>query len=198
MPAKPVHCPWEPTPIQYGTKAQDCLPEDNSPPLDKDSIKMIQQQQVVGSFLYYSHATDPTIPVALNELASLQTNATKATMKRCKHFLDYMATHLDTKIRYYASDMVLNVHSDASYLSVANAHSRAAGYYFFRSVPKDRQPIKLNGAIHVLCTILKFVAASAAEAELGVLFHNAKEAKKVLWLTLEELGHKQPPALQFT
>jgi hypothetical protein len=105
MPSKPVHCPWEPTPIQYGSKTQGCLPQDDSPPLDKDGIKLIQQ--VVGSFLYYCRATDPTIPVALNELASLQTAATENTMKRCKHFLDYMATHPDAKIRYYASDMVL-------------------------------------------------------------------------------------------
>ena len=113
-------------------------------------------------------------------------------MKRCRHFLDYMATHPNAKLRYYASDMVLNIHSDASYLSSPNARSWAAGYYFLGSVPKNRQPIKLNGAIHVLCTVLKLVASSAAEADLGALFLNAKEAK-ILRLTLEELGHKQPP-----
>ena len=95
-----------------------------------------------------------------------------------------MATHPNAKLRYYASDMVLNVHSDASYLSAPNARSRAAGYYFLGSVPKKHQPIKLNGAIHVLCTVLKLVASSAAEAELGALFLNSKEAK-VLRLTLE-------------
>ena len=106
--------------------------------------------------------------------------------------MDYMWTHPDAKIRYYASDMVLNVHSDASYLSAADAKSRAAGFFFLGSIPINNKPIKLNGAIHVLCTILKFVAASAAEAELGALFLNAKEAK-VMRLTLEELGHPQPP-----
>jgi len=106
--------------------------------------------------------------------------------------MDYMWTHPDAKIRYYASDMVLNVHSDASYLSAADAKSRAAGFFFLGSIPINSKPIKLNGAIHVLCTILKFVAASAAEAELGALFLNAKEAK-VMRLTLEELGHPQPP-----
>jgi hypothetical protein len=55
-------------------------------------------------------------------------------------------------------------------------------------------PIKLNGAINVICLTLKFVVASAAKAELGALFHNAKEAK-ILRITLEELGHKQPPSL---
>jgi hypothetical protein len=45
------------------------------------------------------------------------------------------------------------------------------------SLPRNGDPIKLNGAIHVSCTIRKLVAASAAEAELGVLFLNAQEAK---------------------
>jgi hypothetical protein len=58
-------------------------------------------------------------------------------------------------------------------------------------LPVDSDPIKLNGAIHITCTILKLVAASAAEAELGV-FLNAQEAK-VLCLTLDKLGHPQLP-----
>ena len=63
--------------------------------------------------------------------------------------------------------------------------------FFLGSVPRDGDPIKLNGAIHITCTILKLVAASAAEAELGALFLNAQEAK-VLRLILTELGHPQP------
>jgi hypothetical protein len=98
----------------------------------------------------------------------------------------------DAKIRYPASDMILNVHSDASYLSAPRAHSRAGGYFFLGSIPANGDPIKLNGAIHITCTILKLVAASAAKAELGALFLNAQEAK-ILRLTLDELGHPQPP-----
>ena len=78
--------------------------------------------------------------------------------------LDYMSTHPDAKIRYYASEMILNVHLDVLYLSATNAQSRAAGVFFLGSLPCDGRPIKLNGAIHILCTMLKFVAASAAEA----------------------------------
>ena len=113
-------------------------------------------------------------------------------MKRCKQFLDYMSTHPEATIRFYPSEMVLNVHSDASYLSAHDAKSRAAGVYFLGSISRDGRPIRLNGVIHVLCAILKFVAASAAEAELGALFLNAKQAK-IIRLTLEELGHPQPP-----
>ena len=43
------------------------------------------------------------------------------------------------------------------------------------------------------CAILKLVAASAAEAELGALFLNVQEAK-VIRLILQELGHPQPPS----
>eukprot|EP00804_Cyclotella_cryptica_P014612 CCRYP_012661-RA/>CCRYP_012661-RA protein AED:0.22 eAED:0.22 QI:0/0/0/1/0/0.33/3/0/717 len=190
LPKKPVNAPWEPYPIKYGKPIQETLPHDNSPPLSKQNITHIQQ--IVGSFLYYARATDPTIPHALSELATQQSQATEQTLKRCHHFLDYMATHPDARIRYYASDMVLNVHSNASYLSVKNAKSRAAGIFFLGSLPKNIQPIRLNGAIAVLCTILKFVAASVAEVELGALFLGAKEAK-IIRLTLEELGHPQPP-----
>ena len=70
--------------------------------------------------------------------------------------------------------------------------SRAGGYFFLGSTPRDNQDIQLNGNIHITCAILKLVAASAAEAELGALFLNAQEAR-ILRLTLLELGHPQPP-----
>jgi hypothetical protein len=87
--------------------------------------------------------------------------------------------------------MILNVHSDASYLNAPNACSHAGGYFFLGSTPHDGSPIQINGAVHVTCTILKLVAASAAEAEHGALFLNEEEAK-VIWLILKELGHPQP------
>jgi len=69
------------------------------------------------------------------------------------------------------------------------AASRASGYFFLGSIPKDDEPVKLNGALfHSLCTILPFVAAaSSAEAELGT-FLNMKEAR-IFRLKLEELVH---------
>ena len=88
--------------------------------------------------------------------------------------------------------MVLNVHSDASYLTAAGARSRAGGHFFLGSIPKDGCPICLNGAILSLSTILKCVAASDAKNELGAHFLNAQEAR-ILRLTLAEMGHPQPP-----
>jgi hypothetical protein len=88
--------------------------------------------------------------------------------------------------------MILNVHSDASYLSAQPACSRAGSYFFLCSLPVNGDPIKLKSTIHITCTILKLVATSATVAKLGALFLNAQEAK-VLRLTLDELGHPQPP-----
>jgi hypothetical protein len=49
-----------------------------------------------------------------------------------------------------------------------------------------------NEAILIISKVLKHVMSSAAEAEIGTVFINAKEGA-VLRTTLEELGHKQPP-----
>ncbi len=58
--------------------------------------------------------------------------------------------------------------------------------------PDAIKPIRLNGAFFTLCTILRFVVASAAEAKLGALFLNYKQAA-IFRVTLKEMGHPQPP-----
>ncbi len=78
-------------------------------------------------------------------------------------------------VRFWASDMVLNIHSSASYLSEPKACSQACSHFFMGSIPSDRKPIKLNGTCHTLCSILRCVVASAAEEELGALFMNCQE-----------------------
>ena len=49
-----------------------------------------------------------------------------------------------------------------------------------------------NGAVHTVAQIIKAVMSSAAEAELGALYINSREAVPIRHL-LEEMGHKQPP-----
>ncbi len=125
-PLKPQNCPYSPNPIKYGTDNQAPSPLDDSPLLDAAGKKRVQQ--IVGSLLYYARAVDPTVLMALSEISSQQSAPTENTMKQVNQFLDYMWTHPDAKIRYRASDMILNVHSDASYLSAPKACSRAGGY----------------------------------------------------------------------
>jgi len=110
-------------------------------------------------------------------------------MTRCKQFLDYAASQEEAVLTYRASDMVLAVHSDASYLSESKARSRAGGHMFMGG--HEEVPIN-NGAVLNISQVIKAVMSSAAEAEIGALFINSKLEVPVR-TTLEELGNKQPP-----
>jgi hypothetical protein len=144
---------------------------------------------VIGVFLYYGRAVNSTMLTALSAIASVQAKPTEETKTCCKHFLDYTATHPDAILTYKRSDMVLMVHSDASYLSEPKARNRAGGHFFLSSDVAD--PID-NRAVLNIAALIKAVMSSAAEAELGALYINACEAVPQL-CTLEEMGHKQPP-----
>ena len=69
-----------------------------------------------------------------------------------------------------------------SYLSVAKVCSCAAGYFsLIDKVASSTGQYKPNGAVLILvCHIMCEVLSSAAEAELGALFHNGKEACPLL------------------
>ncbi len=71
-----------------------------------------------------------TVLMALSTIAMLLTKPTKNTMGRCVQLLDYLATNTDAKIPFYASDMIMNIHSDLSYLSESKVQSRACGHFF--------------------------------------------------------------------
>ena len=172
-PARIINTPIQPLLQKYFTTAQEPAPSDDTPALPEKENNFIQQ--VTGSFLYYGRVVDPITPHALSTIASQQSDPTENTLKITKHFLDYMAYHLHSIIRCYASDMILICHNNASYLTAPKALSRAGGNFFIRSLLANNGPITLNGPVYSLCSILKFVAASAAEAELGALFLNAKE-----------------------
>jgi hypothetical protein len=186
-PDKPQYQPYPHNPKQYSAKTQHAEPEDTSAPLNETDKRFVQE--VAGTFLFYARAVDGTMLTALSSLAAEQAQPTQRTMQKCRQFLDYAATHEDAVVTYRASDMVLAIHSDASYLSEAKARSRAGGHFFCSEDVPDPPD---NGAVHTVAKIIKAVMSLAAEAELGGLFINAKAAVPIR-KTLEELGHKQPP-----
>jgi hypothetical protein len=89
MPKSPQHCPYSPSPKQYGAKAQSPLPVDISPKLSPEEIKEIQR--VIGSILYYARAVDITVLMALSSIAIEQANGTTSTMAKAKQLLDYLS-----------------------------------------------------------------------------------------------------------
>jgi hypothetical protein len=126
----------------------------------------------------------------LNDIATEQTKAMEETQSANNQMLDYLATHPDATIRYHASDMILHIHSDASYLSVSNARSQLGGIFFLGN--KSPEQDTLNGSILNVAAVIKNVVALAAESEVGACLYNTQSGAP-LRVTLTELGHTQPP-----
>jgi hypothetical protein len=195
MPKRPIHSPHVYTVPTYGKDAQYTPEAKLSTPLDTGDIKKLQQ--VLGVLLFYARMVDNTLLLDLNTLSSEQTKATNLTMDALIHLLNYCATYPNAVIRYKASDMILHIVSDASYLTASGSRSRLGGYFFLSNsttippLETDPPPV-FNGPVLVTASIIKAVLSSAAEAELGALFYNAKEGCQIRNI-LNDLGHKQPP-----
>ena len=72
-------------------------------------------------------------------------------MSLVKWLLDYVSTQPDAILTYKKSNMILAVHSDASYLSEANARSHSGGHFFCSECSEDPSE---NGAVHIVSKIL--------------------------------------------
>jgi hypothetical protein len=157
-----------------------------SPLLSKEETKYVQA--VTGTLLYYARAVDTTILMALSSIATEQAKLTQEMMKKVRQLLDFCATQEEAIITYNASKMILAVHSDAGYCNERKAHRRAGGHFPLSS---DETFPPNNGAILTNATIIKAVMSSAAEAELGAIYLNAREAIHLRQI-LEEMKHPQP------
>ena len=116
----------------------------------------------------------------LSSIATRQATATEQVKEELHQFLDYCATHPDSKVRYIARDMTLALYSDASHLSEPKSKSRAGGHFYLtRNNGMDLN----NSAILTLSKIIKHVVGSASESEVAAL---------PLRIALQEMGHKQP------
>ena len=185
-PLKPQHAPHAHRPIVYGAKEQLLPDEDTSPPLDANGVKRIQG--IIGSLLYYARAVDNKLLATLSTISSHQAKATENTAKAVHQLLDYVATYPADGITYRASNMVLAAHSDASFLTEPGSRSRAGAHIFL----SENDPIpRPNGPVLSISQTIKFVMASAAEAELAASYITAREMIP-LRNALEEMGWKQP------
>eukprot|EP00957_Ditylum_brightwellii_P100238 7638841-Ditylum_brightwellii.AAC.1 len=127
FPKHPQHAPHKHVPVQYGAKTQ--WAEEDLTELPKQmEIKRIQD--IAGALLYYARVEDPTLAAVLNTNAFQQTMATKQMEEACHQLLDYVATHPNAAVCFVASDMILVVHLDTSYLFESKARSRAAGHLY--------------------------------------------------------------------
>jgi len=144
-------------------------------------------QQIVGSLLYYVCAVDPNLLVALGSIVSNQNKSTAQTADAITKILNYATTLMLVVIKCSALQMIIHVHSDASYLSEKKAQSLVGG--FFLSSPKSISP---NGPVHTVSHFMRNVMFSAAAAKIGTTFASVR-AVIPLHQALIDLGHPQPP-----
>jgi hypothetical protein len=180
-------CPNGPLPIT--ARKYNSRPPMTSPP-NTQPRRQNYSNASLAKFLYYARAVDPTMLHILSNLAASQTKGTETTTIQMVHFLNYCTTYPAATLRYQASDMILHIYSNAAYLTEPKARSRAGGHHYLGNLPG--KPTILNGPIlNISKVLLKGVMSSAAEAEIGALYLNAKEAT-VIRTTLDEMGHPQP------
>ena len=129
--------------IKYGAKVQYAV-TDTEPNLTLAQIKYIQQ--VTGKLLFYARAIDNTMLHTLNMITTMTITGTTATLDAANYLLNYAACNPNAEIRYSASNMILNIHSDAAYLVAPEAQSRAGGFHFLGT--KNRA--QFNGPLLVL------------------------------------------------
>ena len=165
IPSQPQDSPhyWK-KPV-YGSTIQWVDNPDDSSILTTKSITLVQK--IVGTLLYYAVDADPTRLVALESIAPQKSAENQHTYDEVLWLLNYAAFHQYATIRHSTSEMILHVHSDASYIYAPKACSRAGRYYFLsnRSSNPDRAPhtnTPLNGPIHTVSKIMSNVMSSTA------------------------------------
>jgi hypothetical protein len=185
-PKQRQNSPYQHIAANYGERSQYAEPEKPGRLLDK--VEKTYVQAVTGTLLYYAQAVDSTILMTLNAIATQQAAPTESTIEEIKRLLDYCASQEEAIVRYHASDMKLAVHSNASYLNKRKLQSHAGGHFYLsNNVPY----LPNNGTILNIAKVIDAVVSSAAEAQLGALFMNAREAV-YLQCILVEMGHLQP------
>lgn len=92
----------------------------------------------------------------LNEMRIASTQGTDKTKDSLKHFMEYVPMNPEAEVKFIKSDMLLTIDSEAAYLIVLNAQSRAAGYYFLG----DKGGEIFNGSICIFSKMIRNVMNS--------------------------------------
>ena len=109
-------------------------------------------------------------------------------MIKLEKLLQYVSKYRNMGIRYYASAMILQLMSDASFLCRPKAASVVGSLAYLGS------PHGINGPISCHSKMISCVVASVAEAELAGGFQIAQTAVNLRRM-LHDLGYPQPPTL---
>ena len=110
---KRVKAPHVWTGPQYGSsQSQLTTPINSSPPLSAPNKTCLQE--IVGSLLYFSRCIDSTNLATLGSIGTNKAYGTERVSAMAAYLLNFCANNRNPKVRYYASDMQLCGHTDAS------------------------------------------------------------------------------------
>ena len=84
--------------------------------------------------------------------------------------------------------MILSAYTNPGFINESKAHSRAGAYIFLK---ENNQEPKLNGSVLTIAQIIKYVMASADEADMAALYITSKNMIPLL-NTLIEMVWPQP------
>ena len=84
---------------------------------------------------------------AINDICTQQAESTKNTQVKVERLLNYAATCPHVKLKFHASDMIIQVDSDDAYLVLPKARSRIAGYFRLDNKLKNTRQKHPNGAV---------------------------------------------------
>ena len=193
------------TTVQKSSLVRFLMPQSPPPLGGKHRI-----QDMVDVLLYHTRALNCPALDSLSKIGTTQCNPTENTLDTTTRLLKYCTTYPNPSRRFVASDMILCVFSDVSYLSVSKCQSRCTDYFYLSSgmptdsvnstfnpsitnklTPNNDPSLPWNGAVHIICQILSNVISSATEAEIATVFANFKECR-VIRQALVEMRHPQP------
>ena len=89
---------------------------------------------------------------------------------------------------YYTSNMILTIHSGASFLVAPEAKRCIAGFF---SLQQPHHTSTQNAPILVECKTLKHMIISAVECKNAAAFHNVQQAIPIQYI-LHQIGYPQP------
>ena len=189
----PVHNANSPSiyvPPNFGATTQ-APTRDTSPPLSPTEKTEIQA--ICGAFLYYSIAVDPTGYPAVTALSCEQSHPTQQTRAAADRLLAYYRKFPNNELLLRACKMRLHQQADGSYLSRNGSRSVAGGISYL----SNDDPTEVNGAIHVMSTVISTVMSSVGETEYVACFLTGQHGAGFRQV-LEDLGYPQPPTYILT
>jgi hypothetical protein len=134
-----------------------------------DSVRMDKQCSIVSTLLYYC-PVDPSICTAVHQLGLVQSKPSKNNMIKMEKLLQYVSKHRNIRFHFYASNMILQLMSDAPHLCSPRALSVVGFLAYLGLENAINRPISCNSKL------INCVVASVAEAGLAGGFQVAQLA----------------------